>query len=106
MRGTLVPLLLVLASLRSAFSLHIAVTGTNSGIGQSAARMLTAQGHTIYHACRTAEGAQAAAAEAQHQVGEQLTLMEQEPRHLVQSAKNGPKSVLQLCHLIGKRVKW
>ena len=41
-------------------ALRIAVTGTNSGIGQSAAAQLLKQGHIVYHACRTAEGAELA----------------------------------------------
>mmetsp|Transcript_34979 Transcript_34979/g.76514 ORF Transcript_34979/g.76514 Transcript_34979/m.76514 type:complete len:349 (+) Transcript_34979:212-1258(+) len=45
-------------------ALNIAITGTNSGIGASAASQLLTQGHTIYHACRTAEGAQEAVASA------------------------------------------
>ena len=43
-----------------AAALNIALTGSNSGIGRSAAAMLVSQGHTIYHACRTEEGAQEA----------------------------------------------
>lgn len=45
-------------------ALRIAITGTNSGIGQSAAKMLLEQGHTVYHACRTAEGAKEAVSKA------------------------------------------
>ena len=44
----------------SAAALQIAITGTNSGIGLSAATMLTAQGHTVFHACRTEEGSKQA----------------------------------------------
>ena len=47
-----------------AAALSVAITGTNSGIGRSAASLLIAQGHTVYHACRTAEGAQQAVAAA------------------------------------------
>ena len=41
-------------------ALRIAITGTNSGIGKAAASLLLKDGHTVYHACRTAEGAQQA----------------------------------------------
>ena len=44
----------------SSSALNIALTGTNSGIGKSAASMLIEQGHTVFHACRTAEGAEQA----------------------------------------------
>ena len=33
-------------------ALSIAITGTNSGIGQEAAKILLASGHEVYHACR------------------------------------------------------
>lgn len=49
--------LLLACLLSSSSALQIAITGTNSGIGQSAAKLLIEQGHTVYHACRTAEGA-------------------------------------------------
>jgi len=48
----------------SAHGLRIAITGSNSGIGRAAARKLVGDGHTVFHACRTAEGAQQAAAAA------------------------------------------
>mmetsp|Transcript_3445 Transcript_3445/g.4688 ORF Transcript_3445/g.4688 Transcript_3445/m.4688 type:complete len:323 (-) Transcript_3445:261-1229(-) len=38
---------------------NIVVTGANSGIGRSAARMLAAAGHNVYAVCRTMEKAQA-----------------------------------------------
>ena len=43
-------------------ALRIAITGTNSGIGQSAAQILLAQGHVVYHACRDAKAAEDAVA--------------------------------------------
>ena len=55
---------LVSCLLVPAAALSIAITGTNSGLGRSAAGLLVAQGHTVYHACRTAEGAQQAVAAA------------------------------------------
>jgi len=57
-------LLLLAASLSASAALNIAITGTNSGIGRSAAKQLLERGHTVYHACRTAEGAQRAVADA------------------------------------------
>ena len=48
----------------AAHSLTIAITGTNSGIGQSAARQLLEQGHEIIHACRDEAAARDAAARA------------------------------------------
>ena len=45
-------------------ALHIAITGTNSGIGRSAAAILLRQGHSVYHACRTAASAEEAVAAA------------------------------------------
>jgi len=56
--------LLLLLAASSAAALNIAITGTNSGIGLNAARQLLDDGHTVYHACRTAEGAASAAAAA------------------------------------------
>ena len=53
---------LLLAAFAHASALKIAITGTNSGIGRAAASLLRKDGHTVYHACRTAEGAQLAAA--------------------------------------------
>ena len=55
---------LVLASPGCARALHIAITGTNSGIGASAAKLLLGEGHTVYHACRTQAGAREAVAQA------------------------------------------
>eukprot|EP00316_Scyphosphaera_apsteinii_P023657 CAMPEP_0119336224 /NCGR_PEP_ID=MMETSP1333-20130426/91356_1 /TAXON_ID=418940 /ORGANISM="Scyphosphaera apsteinii, Strain RCC1455" /LENGTH=333 /DNA_ID=CAMNT_0007346981 /DNA_START=45 /DNA_END=1046 /DNA_ORIENTATION=+ len=57
-------LLLTVMSLRLSAALNIAVTGTNSGIGQSAAKILLQNGHNVYHACRTVESAGQAAAAA------------------------------------------
>mgnify|MGYP003315924806 CR=1 FL=1 len=45
-------------------SLTIAITGTNSGIGQSAARQLLEQGHEIIHACRDEAAGKTAAVQA------------------------------------------
>ncbi|KAJ1447937.1 hypothetical protein M885DRAFT_540997 [Pelagophyceae sp. CCMP2097] len=47
-----------------ASALNIAITGTSQGIGLSAARRLVLDGHTVIHACRTAESADAAVAAA------------------------------------------
>lgn len=44
--------------------LHICITGTSQGIGLAAAKRLIAEGHVVYHACRSVERAQAAAAAA------------------------------------------
>ena len=51
---------LVIACIDASTALTIAITGTNSGIGKAAASLLLKDGHTVYHACRTAEGAQQA----------------------------------------------
>ena len=40
--------------------LHICITGSSQGIGLMAAKTLIANGHTVYHACRTTERAQEA----------------------------------------------
>ena len=56
----MVRLILVILAVSRASALNICITGTNSGIGKSAATMLTSKGHTVYHACRTAAGAEAA----------------------------------------------
>ena len=53
-------LLLITACCDVSRALNIAITGTNSGIGKAAASMLLKDGHNVYHACRTAEGAQQA----------------------------------------------
>ena len=42
--------------------LHICITGSAQGVGASAAKTLIGQGHVVYHACRTLERAQQAAA--------------------------------------------
>ena len=55
---------LIAVAITGTSALSIAITGTNSGIGLSAARMLLKDGHTVYHACRTVEGAQQAVAAA------------------------------------------
>lgn len=52
-------LLLLLAVVRVE-CLHIAITGTSQGIGLDAAKRLVADGHTVYHACRSHERAQVA----------------------------------------------
>eukprot|EP00977_Amphora_coffeiformis_P026964 scaffold31971_cov76-Amphora_coffeaeformis.AAC.1 len=44
--------------------LHICITGSSQGIGLAAARRLVAQGHVVYHACRTLERAQHAVRES------------------------------------------
>eukprot|EP00977_Amphora_coffeiformis_P003592 scaffold701_cov158-Amphora_coffeaeformis.AAC.20 len=44
--------------------LHICITGSSQGIGLAAARCLVAQGHVVYHACRTLERAQHAVRES------------------------------------------
>ena len=54
-------LALLAACAGTAAAMQIAITGTNSGIGRSAARILVAQGHTVYHACRSEERAREAA---------------------------------------------
>ena len=64
MRAAHAPIVLAVLLVERAAGLRIAITGTNSGIGKSAARQLLRQGHTVYHACRTAEGAQEAVAAA------------------------------------------
>eukprot|EP00613_Pedinella_sp_CCMP2098_P037768 CAMPEP_0171800452 /NCGR_PEP_ID=MMETSP0991-20121206/71691_1 /TAXON_ID=483369 /ORGANISM="non described non described, Strain CCMP2098" /LENGTH=307 /DNA_ID=CAMNT_0012411971 /DNA_START=98 /DNA_END=1021 /DNA_ORIENTATION=+ len=46
-----------LAIIQQACSLHIAITGTSQGIGLDAAKRLISEGHTVYHACRSAERA-------------------------------------------------
>ena len=51
------------AMLAPAAALNIAITGSSQGIGLSAARQLLADGHNVFHACRSAERA-AVAAEA------------------------------------------
>ena len=53
-------LVLVAACIDASTALSIAITGTNSGIGKAAASLLLNDGHTLYHACRTAEGARQA----------------------------------------------
>jgi len=53
-------LLLVIGCADTSSALSVAITGTNSGIGKAAASLLLKDGHTVYHACRTAEGAQQA----------------------------------------------
>jgi len=50
--------------LSTALALNIAITGSNSGIGASAAKQLLQSGHKVYHACRTADGAAEAVASA------------------------------------------
>ena len=57
-------LLFLTASTVEVNALNIAITGTNSGIGLSAAKQLLKAGHTVYHACRTTEGAASAVAAA------------------------------------------
>lgn len=41
-------------------SLHVCITGSAQGIGLAAAKRLLANGHTVYHACRTQERAEEA----------------------------------------------
>jgi hypothetical protein len=45
------------------FALSIAITGTNSGIGKSAASLLVAQGHTVCRDVETRAGTPASAAD-------------------------------------------
>jgi NAD(P)-dependent dehydrogenase (short-subunit alcohol dehydrogenase family) len=40
-----------------AHSLNIAITGSSQGIGLDAAKRLVAEGHTVFHACRSQERA-------------------------------------------------
>ena len=68
--------LLLVVSLSASAALKIAITGTNSGIGQSAAKQLLEGGHTIYHACRTAEGAER---NRRHQKGIRITAILRHP---------------------------
>jgi len=56
--------LLVLTTAAPAASLHIAITGSSQGIGLDAAKRMVAEGHTVYHACRSTERAAVAAAGA------------------------------------------
>ncbi|KAH8075182.1 ubiquitinyl hydrolase [Aureococcus anophagefferens] len=51
-------------ALQRAASLSIAITGSSQGIGLDAAKRLLAEGHTIYHGCRSAARADAAVAGA------------------------------------------
>ncbi|EOD11235.1 hypothetical protein EMIHUDRAFT_76865 [Emiliania huxleyi CCMP1516] len=55
-------LLLLLLGLARSAALQIAITGSNSGIGASASKMLLERGHSVIHACRTAEAAAEAVA--------------------------------------------
>jgi light-dependent protochlorophyllide reductase len=48
--------LLTLAAIR-AHGLNIAITGSSQGIGLDAAKRLVAEGHTVFHACRSQERA-------------------------------------------------
>ena len=54
----------MLALVVGAAALKIAITGSNSGIGLAASRQLLADGHSIIHACRSAEAAAVAASAA------------------------------------------
>jgi light-dependent protochlorophyllide reductase len=57
--------LLLFSALRTTVGLNICITGSSQGIGLDAAKRLIAQGgHTIYHACRTAERAEVAVQES------------------------------------------
>mmetsp|Transcript_10440 Transcript_10440/g.30683 ORF Transcript_10440/g.30683 Transcript_10440/m.30683 type:complete len:347 (-) Transcript_10440:95-1135(-) len=56
--------LILVASATRACGLNIAITGTSQGIGLDAARRLLADGHQVYHACRTKERADVAVREA------------------------------------------
>ncbi|CAB9521852.1 Protochlorophyllide reductase A, chloroplastic [Seminavis robusta] len=44
--------------------LHILITGSSQGVGLAAAKQLIAEGHTVYHACRSDARAQHAAEQA------------------------------------------
>ena len=53
-------MLQLIALMVSAPALHIAITGSSQGIGAAAAKVLISEGHEVYHACRSAERAEAA----------------------------------------------
>ena len=57
-------LFFIALALQRAASLSIAITGSSQGIGLDAAKRLLAEGHTIYHGCRSAARADAAVAGA------------------------------------------
>lgn len=57
-------ILFALCNMHAATALKIAITGSSQGIGLEAAKLLLADGHEVIHACRSAERAAVAAAEA------------------------------------------
>lgn len=56
--------MLLLALAHACGALHVAITGSSQGIGLEAAKILLAQGHTVYHACRSEERAEVARVES------------------------------------------
>jgi len=57
MRNVANAIFLVLCMIHQCAGLQIAITGSSQGIGLDAAKRFIAQGHTVYHACRSADRA-------------------------------------------------